>query len=175
MLVEKAAPELSGALIRLMPAQTALAILGNAAGKGMSALELFTSDMVREDCAVLIDEEALEEVDAAFDLGLITDLSGKDVNGKPFKTVAFIFGRERLISVHDRGGFSYYHPKFKETFTYQSIVRSHSPRPGLATVQGIKGPMGLSVESFRMAAKGTVEVKLGPMSVKRPLPPITRR
>lgn len=173
--VAKAAPELQGAAVKTMPAEAALSLLGQAAAQGASSLDLFTSDMAREGCAVLINEKVLAAVEKAYDLGLYTDLSGRDVDGVPFKTVGFVFGRGRLVTVHDRDGFSYYHPKYQETLTYERIVRSQTPEPGLMNVKGIKGPMGVSVSRFRKIAGGMVEVKAGPMTVKRPLAPIAAR
>lgn len=167
-------PALAQAQARDLPAATARALLGRAVDGGWSSLQLFTEDAIREDCAVFIGPEAIEAIRSSFELYLIVPLRGEDTKGKAFQAEAIVFGRGLVTVLYDRGRFRYRHPHFDETFSYEAAIRMAAPGPGRLQVEGVKGPMGLSLDELRIAGTDKVEVRVGPFTVKRPLRRITR-
>jgi len=168
-------PDLKDAPARRVPSETAAALLARAVDRGMSALELFTQDAVREDCAFVITGDVIDSLGKSFELFLLTPFSGTSVDGKPFRTAVLVFGRGRLFHFYDRGGFRYKHPFFDDTFTYENVIREQTPEAGRLEIAGVRGPMGLSIESLHMLSPEKVEVRAGVFTVSRPLRKIVRK
>ena len=168
-------PDLNGAPSRLVPADTATALLARAAARNLSALQLFTEDAVREDCAFVLTGDVIDRLDRSFDMFVLTPFSGTATDGQAFRTTVFVFGRGRLFHFYDRGGFSYKHPYFNDTFMYDNVIREHSPEYGRLDLVGVHGPLGLSIDSVRMSSPETAEVRAGVIQVSRPLRKIARK
>lgn len=168
-------PDLKGAPAKLVSADTALALMGRAVDNKLATLEVFTQDAIREDCAYVITGDVVDRLSSAYDLFLLTPFSGTDTQGKPFKTVLFIFGRGHLYQFYDRGGFSYKHPVFKDTFTYDAVIKETTPTFGDLGLAGVRGPFGLSIEKMKFLPPDHVEVHAGPFSVTRELHKIARK
>jgi len=173
--VDSNAPELKGAAGREVTFGAALPVLEQAASGRMSALELFTADWVRDDCAFFISMETLRRLEEVFELYLLTPFSGSDTRGRPFHTTALVFGRGNLIQFYDVSNFQYRHPHFREIFAYEAVIREKTPARGLLEISGVRGPFGLPIQSLRIISAQTVEVQAGPFKVRRQLMAISRK
>ncbi len=121
------APEFAHVPVRELAEKTALEVFGRAAAAGWGSIDLFTHDVFRDSCVFYLPSDTLRAVNTAFEVELITAISGKDKDGRDFRMRGILAGRGKLIVFYDRDGIVYRKEREPRDFVFASRVDFNSP------------------------------------------------
>jgi hypothetical protein len=177
--VARAAPQLAGVRVRELADKAALDLFGRAAAVGWGSIDVLTHDVFREPCTFYLSQQALRDVDAAFDLNFLTPIRGRDIKGQDFEMNAMLAGRGKLVAFYERDGIVYRNEKQDRNFQLASRVEFDTPVAGvLEKIHGLcaKALLLGCVRVRSMVKSGeTVEVRVGTFTSESPLTAIKAR
>lgn len=177
--IAKRIPGLDLSRVRELPLGPACDVLDQAAGRGLSGLDLFTDEGLRGPRAFYLSSATLQGLFARYDLRVLTPYSGRSLDGRDFHMLYLVAGQGRVEIVYDQDRFPFESPAFPG-YRYISDDRVYDTieGPGRLTVGGLLVDFGLiKVRLTRLvkldAATMRVETDRGARVL--PVTPLRRR
>jgi hypothetical protein len=173
-------PELGKGPVKLLPERVALALVAWGRQQGISGLELFTDPGFRGECIYVLSKDVLMAVDKSYDLDLVTYISGKDTEGRPFQMQVLAAGRGRIVGFYDRDVFEYKNDRHDREFKVRGVFSFKAAAYGvLDEVEGLSTSAflvgELKLKKFEKTGPGKMKVHVGGFVKDFPLRSIERR